>query len=98
MKHHYASILALTLAAFSTGSALASDAAVPKTREQVKAELADAIRTGDISYGETGQKLNELFPHQYPAKPAVQGKTREQVKAELAEAMRNGQLPVYSGS
>ncbi len=98
MQRTYASILALTLAAFSAGSALAGDAAAPKTREQVKAELAEAIRTGDISYGETGQKLNELFPSQYPAKPAVQGKTREQVKAELAEAIRTGQLPVYSGS
>ena len=98
MKHTYASILAVTLAAFSAGSAFASDASAPKTREQVKAELAEAIRTGDISYGETGQKLNELFPQQYPAKPAVQGKTREQVKAELAEALRSGQPPAHSGS
>ncbi len=94
MNRTYASILALTLAAFSAGSALADDASAPKTREQVKAELAEAIRTGDIEYGERGQKLNELFPGRYPAKPAVQGKTR----AELAEAIRTGQLPVYSGS
>ena len=98
MKHTYASILAVTLAAFSAGSAFASDASASKTREQVKAELAEAIRTGDISYGETGQKLNELFPHQYPAKPVVQGKTRDQVKAELAEAARSGQPPAHSGS
>ena len=98
MNRTYASILALTLSAFSAGSALAGDASAPKTREQVKAELAEAIRTGDISYGESGQKLNELFPHQYPAKPVVQGKTREQVMAELAEAVRSGQLPAHSGS
>ena len=98
MQSTYASILALTIAAFSAGSALANDAAAPKTREQVKAELAEAIRTGDIVHCESGHKLNELFPGQYPAKPAVQGKTREQVKAELAEAIRTGQLPVYSGS
>ncbi len=98
MNHTYASILALTLTAFSSGSAFASDASAPKTREQVKAELAEAIRSGDISYGESGQKLNELFPNLYPAKPAVQGKTREQVKAELAEAVRSGQLPAHSGS
>jgi hypothetical protein len=37
-----------------------------KTREQVKAELAEAIRTGDIiANGETGLKLNEEFPQRY---------------------------------
>ena len=46
MKHTYASILAVTLAAFSAGSAFASDASAPKTREQVKAELAEALRSG----------------------------------------------------
>jgi len=48
MQSTYASILALTIAAFSAGSALANDAAAPKTREQVKAELAEAIRTGQL--------------------------------------------------
>lgn len=33
MQRTYASIFALTLAAFSAGSAFASDASVPKTRE-----------------------------------------------------------------
>ena len=98
MNRTYASILALTLSAFSAGSAFAGDASAPKTREQVKAELAEAIRTGDISYGESGQKLNELFPHQYPAKPVVQANTREQVKAELAEAARSGHPPAHSSS
>ncbi len=46
MKHTYASILAVTLAAFSAGSAFASDASASKTREQVKAELAEALRSG----------------------------------------------------
>ena len=48
MNRTYASILALTLAAFSAGSALASDPSAPKTREQVKAELAEAIRSGQL--------------------------------------------------
>ena len=91
---------ALTLAvvaALSAGHALAFDASAPKTREQVKAELAEAIRTGDIVVnGETGQKANELFPGRYPAKPVAQGKTREQVKIELAEAIRTGQMPVIT--
>jgi hypothetical protein len=38
-----------------------------KTREQVKAELAEAQRTGDIiADGESGKKLNELYPSRYP--------------------------------
>ena len=48
MKRSYASILALTLAAFSAGSAFASDASAPKSREQVKAELAEAVRSGQL--------------------------------------------------
>ena len=35
------------------------------TREQVKAELAEAIRTGDIFVGESSLKQNELYPHFY---------------------------------
>lgn len=38
------------------------------TREHVKAELAEAMRTGDIfAYGDRSLKLNELYPHRYPA-------------------------------
>jgi hypothetical protein len=68
-----------------------------KTREQVKAELLDAIRTGDVlSNGESGLKLNELYPQRYPHAPAAIGATRAQVKAELAEAIRTGDM-VASG-
>jgi hypothetical protein len=64
-----------------------------RTREQVKAELAEAQRNGDVvANGETGLKLNELNPGRYPAKPAVPGKTRAQVKGELAEAQRTGDI------
>jgi Domain of unknown function (DUF4148) len=80
---------ALALAA-AAGGALSQGAL---TREQVKAELAEAIRTGDIiDNGETGQQLNELNPARYPAKPVVQGNTRAQVRAELAEAQRTGDI------
>jgi hypothetical protein len=97
MNRYTLSALTLAVAALSAGHALAFDASAPKTREQVKAELAEAIRTGDIVVnGETGQKANELFPGRYPAKPVAQGKTREQVKIELAEAIRTGQMPVIT--
>ena len=79
--------LALATAA---GGALSEGAL---TREQVEAELAEAIRTGEIvANGETGQKLNEIYPKRYPAKPVSPGKTRAQVRAELAEAQRTGDI------
>jgi hypothetical protein len=40
-------------------------AGVGKTREEVRLELAEAIRTGDIVVGETDMKLNELYPKRY---------------------------------
>ena len=65
------------------------------TREQVKAELAQAIRSGDImSNGQSGLKLNELYPSRYPTQQVQAGVTREQVKAELALALRTGDYMV----
>ena len=64
------------------------------TREQVKAEFAEAVRTGDIMSNRGGQKLNERFPERYAAKQAQSTLTREQVKAELAEAQRTGDIVV----
>jgi len=60
----------------------------------VKAELAEAIRTGDMmASGELGLKLNEEFPQRYPAVVAVAStKTRDQVNAETREAIRNGDM------
>jgi ribosomal protein L30E len=90
------SVIAAAVLAISAGQALAADPVQGKTREQVKAELAEALRTGDIVVGgESGRKANELFPERYaaPAKAVVkEGKTREQVKAELNEALRNGDV------
>ena len=83
----------LTLATAPVFAANTTDASAPKTREQVKAELAEATRTGDIqAFGDSGRKLNELYQNRYPAKPVVQGNTREQVMAELEEAIRTGNI------
>ena len=86
--------MAWILAGFCAGQAMAADSAAPKTREQVRAETREAIRTGDImADGEVGCKRNELNPSQYPAKPAAGGgETREQVRAETREAMRSGEM------
>jgi hypothetical protein len=64
-----------------------------KTRDQVRAELEQAVRSGDtLAAGESGSRLNELQPNLYPSKMAQAGKTREQVKEELAEAIHIGDL------
>lgn len=64
-----------------------------KTRAQVKAELAEAIKNGDmIADSESGMTFREMFPSQYPARAEAPGKTRAQVKAELAEAIKNGEM------
>jgi ribosomal protein L30E len=83
-----------TLGALLVLAAFGTQANAQLTREQVKAELAEAIRSGDMPVGgESDLKLNQLYPGRYPAKAAVAGKTREQVKTELAEAIRTGDMP-----
>ena len=60
-------------------------------REQVVAELAAAVGSGDlVANGEIGLRLNQLYPSQYAASPVLVSKTRQQVKAELADAIRTG--------
>jgi hypothetical protein len=77
----------LLLAAFGT------QAQAQTTREQVQAELTEAIRTGDMpAGGESELKLYQLYPGRYPARAPLPGLTREQVKAALAEAARTGEL------
>ena len=87
------SVVAIALSTLVAGHAFAADPAAAKTREQVRAELAEAVRNGDlIADGETGARFNQLFPAQYAQSATVAGKTRAEVKAELAEAVRTGDL------
>jgi len=56
--------ISFLLAAATAASAHAEPA---KTREQVRAERLEAIRTGDVyASGDIGLKLNELYPQRYP--------------------------------
>jgi len=67
-------------------------AEAPKTREQVKVELKEAIRTGDVyAGGDSGLKMNELYPRRYP-RVVADTKTRAQVQAELAAAIHDGTI------
>ena len=74
MNTRITSAIVLALASLSAGHAMAADPSAPKTREQVKAELAEAIRTGDILADvDSGgnRKMNEVYPQRYPLKAAA---------------------------
>ena len=87
------SALALAAATLLSANVMAADGNTAKTRQQVKAELTEAIRTGDIiANSETGQTLTDLYPGLYPAKAPVVGKTRAQVRTELSDAIRSGDI------
>jgi hypothetical protein len=89
MKFARTSITVLLFAALSSAAHAQSE----KTREQVKAELAQAIRTGNMpASGDSGLLLNELYPQRYATPAAQAGLTREQVKAELVQAIRTGNM------
>jgi hypothetical protein len=92
MKSTRLSVVAIALSTLVAGHALAADPAVGKTREQVRAELAQAQRNGDlIANGESGLRFNQLYPQQY-AQPVVVSKSRSQVQGELEEARDSGTL------
>lgn len=64
-----------------------------KTRADVKAELAEAIRTGNIIVnGQLGLTAYQLNPSAYPTRPMAMSKTRAQVQRELNAARANGDL------
>ena len=92
MKNVRTSIIALALTPIAAGSVFAADM-TPKTRDQVRAELAQAQRDGSlIADGQTGATFRDLFPGSYMQPAAASSKTRDQVRAELMEAQRNGTL------
>jgi hypothetical protein len=59
--------------AFFTATMLAgaAHADVGLSRAQVRAELAQAQRSGDLVDYETGRKFNELFPGAYASQPVT---------------------------
>ena len=64
-------IIALTVSAAAIAFAGAAHADNTLTREQVKAELREAQRNGDIIDIETGKKPNEVNPSAYPRQVKV---------------------------
>ena len=86
-------LLVAAIAALCATVTAAAHADTGNTRAQVVAELRDAQRSGDvIAAGETGLKLNELYPQRYPHGAAAPGRSRADVQRELAQAMQDGTL------
>jgi hypothetical protein len=89
MSTHRHSLLFVLLAAAAGAHAQATS---PRTTQEVRAELMQALRNGDvIANGETGLTLRELYPQRYGTAPAST-LTRAAVLQQLQEAQRTGDL------
>ena len=94
MNRKHVTAIAAALIALSASQVFAADG--PKTREQVKAELAEAIRTGNMpAHDESGRLLNQVHPERYATPIAQAGKSRTEVRAEPAEAIRTGDVAAH---
>ena len=70
MKTFYTSAIVLAASVLSADHVLATESC--KTKEDVRAELREAQRTGDIlANDESGKKLNELYPNRYAQRDAI---------------------------
>jgi hypothetical protein len=87
------SLIALAISTASVGAAFAADASTSKTRDQVRAELAEAQRNGTlIADGQTSATFRDLSPGRYATMPAISMTTRATVQAELRDAWARGEL------
>jgi len=93
MKRIHIPAIAIAFSALFAGQAMAADVA-PMTRAQVQAELAEAVRTGNLIVGELAQKQKDISPGMYPAEQRISTVTRAAVKAELAQAVQAGDMIV----
>jgi hypothetical protein len=88
-------ITAALLALTTLGAVHAQTLQTGLTRDEVRAELRDAQRRGDVpAPGDFDRRPREITPDRYPAPPAGQALTRAQVVAELQQARRDGEVEV----
>ncbi len=102
MKSKFACTLTIAATLIASGSALAQEY---KTQEQVKAELVEAIRTGDVYVvfvGDSSRSGKEMLQSGAPADAAAAGRTLGHVKVDRDHATRtdsvssgNGDYPGY---
>jgi len=85
-----ASLLAITLAGLAAHTRAHAEA--PLTRAEVVAQYEAAVRSGDVlAPGDSGRKMNELYPERYP-KAGTPALTRAEVVADLQAATRSGDV------
>ena len=72
----------LLMAAASAGAL--AQTAMPKTREQARQELIEAVRNGSIARGEQDASMNAM--------PKAATRARAEVRAEFEAARQNGDL------
>lgn len=84
----------LTLLVLAAAMTAGAHAQSTLTREQVRAELAEAIRTGNmVGSGESGLTLRQLYPQRYGVTAAAPSTlTRAQVTREFDQARLSGDL------
>jgi len=70
MTHKQLSAAVFAISALFAGQAIAATEA-PTSREHVKAELAAAVQSGNIVISENGDRMKDVFPHNYPAQPLL---------------------------
>ena len=91
-RHPLASLLVTAIASLAVHAQAQAHEQAPLMRAEVVVQYEEAVRTGDIlAPGDSGMKLNELYPDRYP-KAATAGATRAQVVAELQAAIRSGDV------
>ncbi|MEP6940900.1 MAG: DUF4148 domain-containing protein [Rudaea sp.] len=88
--------IASSLLVLSTLCAGVAHAQTSITREQVKAEFAQARRDGNLVPAGEGVTLRQMHPERYASAPEAAARTRAEVKAEYQEAVRTGDI-VASG-
>ena len=101
MKKSILSAAIFTIATLGAGSSFAEgpielptdNFKSTKTRVQVQAELAEAMRVGDLIVdGQTGLTAYQLNPSAFPERSMATGKTRAEVLSELEKARMDGSL------
>jgi len=91
----FSRIAGAALVLMTVGTAYAQSVQMGQTRDQVRAELVDAQRLGDLpAPGDLGRTLRETTPERYPASVVDRGLTRSEVISQLREAHRTGDVQV----
>ena len=95
-SQHVLGLLTMAATLAGSGNAFAQECA---TREQVQAELRQALRDETILSGDSSGAIALEHAARHPAPPTVANAARQrQVQVELADALRNGTILAGDGT